>query len=621
MTISNHRLNSVVLTAAAVALGALMIAGSAHAVCNHTDAAVSASDTAFWGARENSTVTDLHCNSTFNLVYLPLIMNLTDGDSFLFLESFGSSWSDRGEFDPCNHNYEWAKITNAGQLILAAPLISGFPADDRPFHDSGDYLYLMYGSPTDWHGYFYHSVEDSIPGAVMRYDYRVLTDNVVRSTCLAYDANTSPLFASLPYRAGSLMHEGWHAWQHEHGQSVAHDADRSTTGEYRPNGLGVCPADRQCDWYHPHEKGSFASGDLIRGEHSVIQVEYEFYCDIAQYAADWIPQVVREAAAAAAKSKYANSFANYPPIYCGNTRPLKFWAKDPIQPLVKPECSWATTGPGDPTRSTYTDCSHSNSCATNQTCDTDGCCRLKCNGKPQCWPGTWPGDFNAGSCSVDGCNLDTRCCEASPPECPSMISYSLTPNPPSPIGSATGVAYVTDITAVSWDSTHCNYHGIKHEDGTGGTSQSGYDFTLPRLPHCASGTPCVPASTAGYSCACDTTTGCCIAPPTTSPPPTCTTGAEQCQPGSTCSSGGCDLTTGCCSPPPTNCAPTASRVLANAPPSSGCGGQTYVPQANLTGWDATRCYYTGTECTISICAGSVGQSCSGSYSFYEGRGP
>lgn len=198
---------------------------------------------------------------------------------------------------------------------------------------------------------------------------------------------------------------------------------------------------------------------------------------------------------------------------------------------------------------------------------------------------SWPGGY---TCATGGCNLDSGCCESTPPPSCPIVPPIVFSGPP--VSGCQGASYVQDIHAVSWDATTCHYVGEQFTvtpcSGTTTHDDGPYTVTRSRIPTCgvSSTLQCQPSSTGGFSCpsgSCDLATGCCAAMCPVGglqcqynaggaatcpnggtcnvltgccPPPTCPTGTLQCQSDAAgnpfCAGGGaCDAATGCCAPP------------------------------------------------------------------------
>jgi hypothetical protein len=572
-----------------VAMCVIVVGGAgagrlAHAVCDQTPenpmtgslGSISASDRAFWDARQARASTFASCGHGFGLAsdpsldgWLPILMNFQDEQTVAGFHYAGSSWEDRGEFQYCDLRYEWAKLVNAGALVMNGPALSGFSGDDRPFHDAADYTNLLIAQSSDWHEWFDHSVEDSIPKAISQFKTghvdnlipsNFFVDDMILTTCQEYDGGN--FYNTVAYRSGSVLHESWHAWQEKHEGGASHDTDNN------PNGLakyGLCPVGDSCDWYYAHPKSAFGRGDLVHAgdsahvRHTPNQVQFEYLCDIADYSADWIPAVVREAAAAAAKYKLVTAFGNAAPMFCGSTRP--YWTKDraalaDATGTTIPECSYANlrdcsgtaaaTLPASLPACTLVgtdpgvsgDCSTTRSCPGTDICEADGCCRPACpagsvcdvdgccrtacaDPARQCAPEPFASssskdDNGLGHCAAPGCDLTTRCCEGPPANCPTLGFYLQA-------GTPDGIQYAQNAEALYWSATSCHYRGELWFNTRGaavnpfrGTPPNDFtEFNVPRLPACADVLrQCRPSGVNSWGCAnssgtCNTTTGCC----------------------------------------------------------------------------------------------------------------
>lgn len=535
----------------------------------------------------------------------------------------GSEWTDRGALLPCELRFEWAKLVNAGALIMNSPIIADFTPDDRPFHDGADYMNLMLAQASDWHDWFEHSVQDSLGDAIAKFhtDHNILYSDQILTSCYLYDGGS--IYNTVAYRASNIVHESWHAWQTKQGGITGapfHDSDKDPNGVTR---YGLCELGDQCDFYRNHPKSAFGRGDLVNAghgthvAHSPIQLQFEFACDIADYSADWIPTIVREAAAAAAKMKAAAALANPVPPFCGSTR--SYWTKDraaladSIGSTV-PQCSFdnlrdcsgtataALGGPipacGDPGLS---DCSTNVNCAVGEVCevdgccrpacpsgsicDVDGCCRSKCidpDPARQCTAEPFESGvvnptggvdeprydgLSVGHCAASGCDLISRCCSDAPPSCPPISFYFLA-------GDMSGAEYAQNSAPTLWSDLNCHYRGERWVSSRGATGPARglppHDFTefdVPRLDECGDASrQCQPNGVGSFGCTnggtCDLTSGCCSA--------VCSDTSRQCAAGSSCTYGPCDGATGCCPTQPTCPDPAQQCGLGSACSSGGC---------------------------------------------------
>jgi hypothetical protein len=120
--------------------------------------------------------------------------------------------------------------------------------------------------------------------------------NRIYSGCQVYDGSEG----GVAYRAGLLVHEGWHAWEHLTGNHSTHDEIFT-------------------DPFYYHEKGLYQGSDLWversgHGKsHSVKQVQAEFLCDLADAPSARIPLSIRVEAQAHATNMLVNGFGVFAP--------------------------------------------------------------------------------------------------------------------------------------------------------------------------------------------------------------------------------------------------------------------------------------------------------------------
>lgn len=324
-------------------------------------------------------------------------------------------WAGRGSNDACNILKEFAKHVNATYLLNFAvrpppPETSGLIKlyYDWPFHRTSEYFGITNRNSSDWHNKLLHTVTDSsnvcpVGGEVNGFYGHTHTHGfdmfkwnqrtALMLSCKAYDELPGGFYPSYGYtpgkRASTLVHEGWHAWNHKHerlnqpGGAAGHEVVGPT-----PN----C-TEEACDHFYARALGPF---DLVSaGDHkslvSVYQVEMDAQCDLADHAQPWVPYSVREDAANVAAWTNTRRFVESVPYWCGGTRPL--WGMRPST-LPAPKCF-------DPKR---TSCAIDAECGSGALCGSDSCCI------PQCGRSTLQCNRNYTCTSGTGCDPATGCC-------------------------------------------------------------------------------------------------------------------------------------------------------------------------------------------------------------------
>lgn len=271
--------------------------------------------------------------------------------------TIADDWRDRGFFDACNSNLEYAKHWNAAYIIENGIVFDkGFAG--RAFHDGrADYGEVARArSSSEWHAEFRHQavdvlcIEDDCRNgtAMAMWKNRFGKINLLQTACVLYQGDSAESVANPAHRAADFIHEGWHAWKDRHGMNSGHDIGGSM------------------DFFFPHEKGLYASGEMHEQKsgdnqsHSVFQAEWEFLCDIADMPSSHTPLVVRKGAEVFANSVARNNLRfPGPPATCGSSLQLS----------------------GPPPSSPPGPCTNGVSCTADAQCGqgfcrSDGCCQV-----------------------------------------------------------------------------------------------------------------------------------------------------------------------------------------------------------------------------------------------------
>jgi hypothetical protein len=392
--------------------GLALLSGHARALCKDTAAATSATDLLMTPNNPCGVtgITDAARSSWSGTII----------DDYDMIDD---DWSNRGEAT-CNPSFgqqgmstEVAKFFNAAELMVNGIQFTRNPGFTfgQSFHGSslddspqGDYGVLSISSGNAFHDPLTENIVDvltvpkgtefaefdssSLPGQSFGYIFTscAMYDNPFEFSNGTRLASTDPVF-----RAATVIHEAWHAWESNYGATI----NTSCGHSYCPGDHGPPPApgktpppnivsptscnpNAECDIWYPHPQGACPtpSGSGIFGGpgaecqqfgdegymfalmHRPYQAETEFSCDIANTPQSWVPLIVRELAASNADFYETNDSAN---------------GTDPTLPATQPACysmdfgiQYATCGNG------ANQCDEANPCATGSFCNPQsGCCQ------------------------------------------------------------------------------------------------------------------------------------------------------------------------------------------------------------------------------------------------------
>ena len=309
--------------------------------------------------------------------------------SCYYFKGYGwSNWQDSATL--------WAKWANAAWLINFGYISDNMPTNsdcspdggfclnynDRPWHGRTDYRRLGKACHTFAHDEF--DIEyawsnssggpagTTTLGLFDHYDASIFySSDTVELFCPLFDPVQWHDQAQPVLRAGTLVHEGQHAWQQRYYDDNWHDAK---CGDNQ----------HDCDYWNYHRRHAIPDGGLrtpyqigICGgggaggcgetptadwEHRPYQVEWEFYCDLAEHPNYPLPLDVQIQADSAARNTGSFSAANGPVPHCGSPLPN---GKTPISPKV--ECPWTGCD-------SAADCVYYNLGYISPVC-TAGCCQ------------------------------------------------------------------------------------------------------------------------------------------------------------------------------------------------------------------------------------------------------
>jgi hypothetical protein len=220
-----------------------------------------------------------------------------------------SSWDPAGGDDWNDGTKPYGKTLTSLYLI-----VYGIGNDFVAWHTKEDYLACTLAPKNEYHDLFYlRFIEYDGPAEATAHHGGIGTDTTDLH-CTLFDVGNK--LSNLPsHRAGVLVHEAWHHWQTKHGFDSSH-----------PSG---CTGD-ECDYFYRHGYSWSHHETLdyyqIAPElwfHSPIQIEAEFFGDLAVYPTAGLPNVIAKTAKLHANMLLQDYFVNKTPYRVGQPRP--FW--------------------------------------------------------------------------------------------------------------------------------------------------------------------------------------------------------------------------------------------------------------------------------------------------------
>jgi hypothetical protein len=238
----------------------------------------------------------------------------------------------------------------------------------------------------DWHNDFRHQVIDTLPGgAFAQYVPRtgIFIPDLIQGACRIYDQTAGNRFARLPsasasFRAESLVHEAWHAWENNRGLSINTSCGHTfCPGDGHP--ISASCGTGECDYWYPHPLDPIGSMGAVL--HRPYQAQTEFACDIANTPQSWVFVIVMEQAAADADVYGTTDSINGVQPACYN---FNFGQHFPTCPTSSAQCDQAVSCSGGKVCDPQTGC-----CTTPPACTVTG--ESSCDGACIC-------DFTTGCC-------------------------------------------------------------------------------------------------------------------------------------------------------------------------------------------------------------------------------
>jgi hypothetical protein len=225
------------------------------------------------------------------------------------------NWLVWGYQDSCNINLPFAKTFNSAALLRFG-LREDSLMQRRQWHGTQDYRAA--GEATASKTHVAINYLPTVSGSWAAFAETAYFYGRTELNCNLFDygnPNNNPAT-----RAGAFIHEGWHHWQAAHGQATGH-----------LSAAGNCKMpSKSCDVYATHYLRDYAFGEmheikLSRDDREIIhspnQVQVEYLCDLAEFAASRIPASVKKMAQKEANIRLAERFINPVPYRCGKPRP------------------------------------------------------------------------------------------------------------------------------------------------------------------------------------------------------------------------------------------------------------------------------------------------------------
>jgi hypothetical protein len=202
-------------------------------------------------------------------------------------------WDEGWGWTSCDPTQAFPKMWNSAYLIT-------YGLEDwslGPWHSDVDYYRWASGNQ---HGFRYE------PEHAFQYYAEAFwgfwTTDRVEMQCLSVNNYTAGV------RAGVMLHESTHImWEMEH--------------QSNPPGSHCGSEPCSDDWYF-HFLNSYPYGSLAGRVHSMIQIQIEYNCDLAEFGEWWVPFTTGLVAQSEANSYMSNRIRNPPGWTCGQPRPL-----------------------------------------------------------------------------------------------------------------------------------------------------------------------------------------------------------------------------------------------------------------------------------------------------------
>jgi hypothetical protein len=222
-------------------------------------------------------------------------------------------WDGGWGWTACDPTQAFPKMWNSAYLITYGLNTSSA----GPGHSDVDYYKWAAGNQ---HGFRFEPEDGG--GAYAQAFWGIFTTDRVEMRCPSFN------FRTAGQRAGTMLHESTHHITHWGHQS-------------NPPGSN-CSEPCSDDWYF-HYRNSYPYGSLAGHTHSMVQIQIEYLCDLAEFGEGWVPFMTKVVAQSEANDRMTNRIRNPPGWTCGQPRPI--YVPPPPPPPPPPGCEPLTELP------------------------------------------------------------------------------------------------------------------------------------------------------------------------------------------------------------------------------------------------------------------------------------
>lgn len=204
-----------------------------------------------------------------------------------------SHWDGGWGWTSCNPTQAFPKMWNSAYLITYGLQDSSL----GPWHSDVDYYRWASGNA---HGFRYEPEDAGGPYAAAIWGW--FTTDRVEMHCPSFNSRTAGV------RAGTMLHESTHHITHWSHQSNLPGSN-----------CGSTPCSD--DWYF-HYVNSYPYGQLAGHTHSMVQIQIEWLCDLAEFGEWWVPSQIAAITQSESNNRMNNRIRNPPGWTCGLPRPV-----------------------------------------------------------------------------------------------------------------------------------------------------------------------------------------------------------------------------------------------------------------------------------------------------------
>jgi hypothetical protein len=220
------------------------------------------------------------------------------------------SWNAAGALQPWRGSLPYCKMIHSIYLLTYG-LSDNYA---QQWHAQSDYRATGQAASSRYHGRIDYRFNNDHSGEARAFTGQIGRDHT-KMRCQSFNAGGTP--DGPANRAGVMVHESWHHWQHKYDWSTDHESGGAITA---PSG----------DWYYRHSVSAFDFGALAGIDlgatpikfHSPYQIHVEWLADIAEYPQSFVPVVVRDEARAMGNNRLPRTFKNKTSYRIGDPRPF-----------------------------------------------------------------------------------------------------------------------------------------------------------------------------------------------------------------------------------------------------------------------------------------------------------